>query len=63
MQLWGLAEASAAIVVIASLADRRRQRRADLDKVGFMPWPFITLMAVLATLILTTLALKLGSGA
>lgn len=58
MQLWGLAGASAALAVVASLADRKRQRRDDLDKVGFMPWTLITVFAVMAALVLSAVALK-----
>lgn len=48
------------IVVISTVADRRRARRADIDAVGFMPWTLITVMAVLATVICAALALKSG---
>ena len=60
MQLWTLAGASAALAAIASLADRRRARRRDLDRAGFMPWTLITLFAILAAVMLAALALTVG---
>lgn len=59
VQLWSMAGVSAALAVIATLADRRRQRRTDLDAVGFMPWTLITVLSVMAALVLTALALKI----
>ncbi|WOK36378.1 hypothetical protein [Sphingomonas sp. C3-2] len=50
---------SATIAVVATLADMKRQRRRNLDKVGFMPWTLITVLSVMATLFLTAIALKL----
>lgn len=35
---------------MAAFADRRRQRRRNLDAVGFMPWPVISLFAVIIAL-------------
>jgi len=60
VHLWGLAGASAAVAAFASFADWRRQRRRDPDRVGFMPWTLITVLAVLAALMLTAFALRGG---
>lgn len=59
MHLWTLAGSSAAIALFASFADWRRNRRRDPDKVGFMPWSFITVMGVLCALMLAGAALKI----
>ncbi|MBL0924869.1 MAG: hypothetical protein IBJ12_10450 [Sphingomonadaceae bacterium] len=57
--LWtGAAILSAVVVVISSLADRRRNRRRNIDAVGFMPWTAITVLSVLATVVAAALALK-----
>lgn len=53
-----VAAVSATLVVISSLADRRRNRRADIEAVGFMPWTIITVFSVLATVIAAALAIK-----
>lgn len=49
-----------ALVVTATsaVADRRRLRRRNLDDVGFMPWPLITVMGTLTSLFAFALAVK-----
>ncbi|MBH0113549.1 hypothetical protein I5E68_11370 [Novosphingobium sp. YJ-S2-02] len=42
----------AIVAAIASLAERRRMRRRDLDRVGFMPWTGIFLIAFLGAVLL-----------
>ena len=54
----GVAIASAVMVLVSSIADRRRQRRRRIDDVGFMPWTGITAVAVLATVVAVALAIK-----
>ena len=49
LPLWMIvAGISATIALIAEFASRRRNNRKDIDKVGFMPWPTITAMSLLA---------------
>ena len=49
---------SASVVLISSLADRRRHNRVSIDDVGFMPWTAITVFSVLATVLSAALAIK-----
>jgi hypothetical protein len=57
--LWtGVAFLSGAVVLVSSLADRRRSRRSNIDAVGFMPWTAITVLSVLATVVSAALAIK-----
>ena len=57
--LWtAIAVLSGVVVVVSSIADRRRNRRTNIDDVGFMPWTAITVFAVLATVISAALAIK-----
>ncbi|WP_397604720.1 hypothetical protein [Sphingorhabdus sp.] len=49
---------SASVVLVSSLADRRRHNRANIDDVGFMPWTAITVFSVLATVLSAALAIK-----
>lgn len=54
-----MAGASAALAAFASFADWRRQRRADPDRVGFMPWTSLTIFGIGTALIFIALALKM----
>lgn len=38
---------AATTAVVAELANRRRNKRKDINKVGFMPWTTITAMSLL----------------
>jgi hypothetical protein len=49
---------SGVVVAVSSIADRRRNRRNNIEAVGFMPWTAITVFAVLATVISAALAIK-----
>jgi hypothetical protein len=53
-----IAGASVAVVAIASLAERQRSRRANLDAVGFVPWPMLSIMGMICALFATALAMK-----
>ncbi|OHT19500.1 hypothetical protein [Edaphosphingomonas haloaromaticamans] len=55
--LWALAGASAAVAGLAALADHRRNRRRDVDRVGWVPWPLIVMLAILLALAFTTFAI------
>jgi hypothetical protein len=57
--LWtGVSLLSGVLVLVSSLADRRRNRRTNIEKIGFMPWTAITVFSVLATVISAALAIK-----
>ena len=43
---------------LAWIAERRRLRRSDLDKVGWVPWTSLFFWALLAAVLLLGLALK-----
>lgn len=55
---WWLTAAALLIAATAALADRRRHRRRDLDRVGWMPWPLIQILAMIAAAIGIAFALK-----
>jgi hypothetical protein len=56
--LWTVAGAAAVLVAIAGLADRRRTRRRDLDRAGWVPWPLIMILAMIVAAAAVALALK-----
>ncbi|OAO01870.1 hypothetical protein [Parasphingorhabdus sp.] len=46
--LWMIAcGVSAVLALISEIANRRRNQRKDIDRVGFMPWTTITAMSLL----------------
>ncbi|MEW4466413.1 hypothetical protein AB1K62_01095 [Parasphingorhabdus sp. JC815] len=56
---WAIAGGVAVLVAaIAAIAERRRNNRKNIENVGFMPWPFIMVMALLFAAISIGLALK-----
>jgi len=48
----------AVLAGVAWVADRRRHHRADLDRVGFMPWTAIFFWALMAAVLLLGLAAR-----
>jgi hypothetical protein len=57
--LWGqLALVMSAVAGTAALADARRMRRSDFDRVGFMPWTGISMIAVMVAVFAAAFALK-----
>ena len=58
-EILGLAGLTAAIVaVVAWIADRRRLRRSNLDKVGWVPWTSLFFWALMGAAVLLGLAIK-----
>jgi hypothetical protein len=49
---------SAILVLLSTLADRRRHKRRDINNVGFVPWTAITVLSVLSTVLAAALAIK-----
>ena len=58
--LWWTSGISAAVAALSALAEHRRSRRRDLDKVGWMPWNFIQILGFLGAIVASALALKVG---
>ena len=58
--LWAGAGAAGAMAVIAGIAEWRRGRRRNLDRVGWMPWTAIQVLSLLAMTLAAALALKAG---
>lgn len=47
-----------AVAAASGLAEWRRERRADLDQVGWMPWTFIQVMALLGAVVTAAFAIR-----
>ena len=46
------------MTLVSVLAERRRSHRQDLEAVGWVPWPALTILGTIATLFATALAIK-----
>jgi hypothetical protein len=55
---WIVAAFMLAVAIFAAVAEHRRGRRRDLDRVGLMPWNFIQVIAFLCAIAAAGLALK-----
>lgn len=58
--LWWGAGIGLALALLAGMAEYRRARRRDLDRIGWMPWNLIQLLALLAAVMAAALAMKGG---
>lgn len=56
--LWAAAAALVAVAIFAAWAERRRAKRADLDRPGLMPWHLIQVLAFIVAVAAVALALK-----
>jgi len=56
--LWIAAGSALLVAAIATFAEWRRSRRRHLDRVGWMPWAFIQIIAFIGALAAAALALK-----
>ena len=58
-QLLGGAVTALLLAVISGFAEHRRRGRRNMDHAGFMPWTLIQVLAILAAMILASVALNL----
>lgn len=56
--LWIAAGTFVAVAAGSGLADWRRAKRRDLDRVGWVPWTLIQILAVLGAVVTAALAIK-----
>ena len=57
-ELWILAGAAALLAVVSGIADWRRERRRELDRVGWVPWGFLQFAGLLGAVVAAALAVK-----
>ena len=58
--LWIAAGILLLLAVLAALAEHLRNRRRNLDAVGWVPWNMIQVLAFLGSVLALALALKAG---
>lgn len=58
--MWSADAAAVALVVLAGLADARRGRRRELDRIGWVPWRGLQVAGFFAILLFTILAFRAG---
>lgn len=52
---WLAAAAFAALAASAGWADRRRDKRRDLDRPGWVPWQLVMVLAMIASVVCAAL--------
>ena len=57
---WTVAIVGALLAVVATLAERRRNNRADLERVGFVPWPMVMMLSLLTAVVAIGLAMQIA---
>lgn len=57
--LWTAAASAGALAVAAGVAERRRSRRRDIDKVGWVPWTLVQVVAMALAALMVAYAIKL----
>ncbi len=54
---WAIAASALVVALACGLADWRRSRRRNLDAVGWVPWTFIQIIAIIVVLAASAAAL------
>ena len=56
--MWSADDAALALLLVAAVADHRRDNRRNLDAAGWMPWRGLQVFSFAALLVITTIALR-----
>ena len=56
-RIWGAAVACALIAIGSGLAEHRRRRRREMDRVGLVPWPLVQVLGMIGALMCAYAAL------
>ena len=57
-QLWTSVGAALLVAVVAGFGERRRKRRTNMDRISLVSWPLVQILAILAALVLASVALN-----
>ncbi|WP_084584117.1 hypothetical protein [Sphingomonas azotifigens] len=60
LQFWSGAGVALGIAILAGLAEHRRRKRRNLERVGWVPWMAIQMAGLFAALVLASVALHAG---
>jgi hypothetical protein len=60
LQSWIGAGLALLVAILSGVAEHRRRKRRDLERVGLMPWMAIQMAALFAALVLVSVALHMG---
>ena len=56
--LWSASGGLVVVAVVAGLGERRRRRRRDPDSVGWVDWPTVQMLALIALAVTVGLGFK-----
>ena len=57
--LWAISGGALAVAAASGIAEHRRQRRRNLDSVGWVPWNFIQVISGIAAILAFAYSLQL----
>jgi hypothetical protein len=60
LQSWIGAGLALLVAILSGVAEHRRRKRRDLERVGLMPWMAIQMTALFVALVLVSVALHAG---
>jgi hypothetical protein len=55
--LWIAAGGLLGVAVLSGVAEHRRRKRIDMDKVGWVPWPLIQFLSLMGAVLAAGLAI------
>ncbi len=56
--LWSSTIVAFGLAGLSVIAEKRRSKRTDLDRAGFMPWDLVLVLSLMAGVTFAALALK-----
>jgi hypothetical protein len=60
--LWSGAAGAVLVALASGWGEHRRRERRELDRVGWVPWQAVQLVAMVMALVLVSVALNLKNG-